>query len=154
MILHIVRSGENISKIADNYQCEISDITSNNLHITDFSHLQPGTKLRIPFLTKETIEVLEETESFVKDYYPVFDDKKKNLANEKETEKVEEIKEEIIPNNDQIKEVIETIEKEPEIKENSVLEEQQITPKKHIQSYGYYSGNIIPKIPNNFIRKI
>ena len=71
MLLHIVRSGENIHKIADNYQCEVSDITSNNLHITDFSHLQPGMKLRIPFITKETVDVLEETESFIKDYYPV-----------------------------------------------------------------------------------
>ena len=109
MILHIVRSGESIKMIADNYQCEISDITSNNLHITDFKNLKAGMKLRIPFLTKPIMETLEETESFISDYYPSLD------ANFKDKKKKEEKKEEqVIPipieiENEEVIEVTEEI---------------------------------------------
>ena len=90
MILHIVRSGETVRAIADNYQCEISDITSNNLHITDFKNLKPGMKLRIPFLTKPIMDVLEETESFIKDYYPNLDENfKSDFKDLKEEVKVQ-----------------------------------------------------------------
>lgn len=150
MLLHIVRSGENISKIADNYQCLVSDITSNNLHITDFNHLQPGMKLRIPFLTKETIEILEETESFVKDYYPTFDENKKKEFSAKK----EENNAEIAVTNEEIIEAIETIEKEPEIEKIPTLEKPKTSAEKPKYCYGCYSGNIVPKIPDNFIRKI
>ena len=150
MLLHIVRSGENISKIADNYQCEISDITSNNLHITDFNHLQPGMKLRIPFLTKETIEILEETESFVKDYYPTFDENKKKEFSVKK----EENNGEITVTNEEIIEAIETVEKEPEIEKISSSENVKKDIEKPKQCYGFYTGNIVPKIPEKFIRKI
>ena len=150
MLLHIVRSGENISKIADNYQCLVSDITSNNLHITDFNHLQPGMKLRIPFLTKETIEILEETESFVKDYYPTFDENKKKEFSAKK----EENNAEIAVTNEEIIEAIETIEKEPEIEKIPTLEKPKTCAEKPKYCYGCYSGNIVPKIPDNFIRKI
>lgn len=154
MLLHIVRSGENINKIADNYQCEVSDITSNNLHITDFSHLQPGMKLRIPFLTKETIEVLEETESFIKDYYPSFTEKNLNLKPENKDSKPEVINEEILPKNEEIIEAIEKVEKEPVVEKIPLLEESKKNVVKPNVYPSCYTGNIVPKIPDKFIRKI
>ena len=137
LLLHIVRSGETVRVIADNYQCEISDITSNNLHITDFKNLKPGTKLRIPFLTKPIIETLEETESFIKDYYPnleeKFDDKTK-------------IQEENVPKED--------------VKTEKTLPE-ELKVDKHVERvvtnynrYSSYTGNIIPEIPSKYLKKI
>ena len=77
--------------IADNYQCELSDITSNNLHITDFKNLKPGMKLKIPFLTKPIMEVLEETESFISDYYPTLNTDFKETKNKDEVVKEESV---------------------------------------------------------------
>jgi uncharacterized protein (DUF433 family) len=145
VLLHIVRSGENINKIADNYQCEVSDITSNNLHIIDFKKLMPGTKLRIPFLTKEIIETLEETESFISDYYPTL--KQKNVQKtqvetdvnklEKESE-ITVLKEENMPIEEEKKPVVEV--------EKRVI-------KQPLYNGGYY-GNVIPNYPSNRIKKI
>ena len=138
LLLHIVRSGETIRVISDNYQCEISDITSNNLHITDFKNLKPGMKLRIPFLTKPIIETLEETESFIKDYYPNLNEKFDNKVNLEKDDIPEEL-------------VVEEKVKEPEeIKVAKPVE-------KDIHNYprfGYYSGNVIPEIPSKYIKKI
>jgi hypothetical protein len=155
VLLHIVRSGENINKIADNYQCEVSDITSNNLHITDFSHLQPGMKLRIPFLTKETIEVLEETESFIKDYYP-------NLNKDFKTE-TKEVKDDISePDENSLKPILEET-KEVEIKEENIVSPASELPKEIIKNESLvknpciknvYRGNVIPNIPPQYIKKI
>ena len=50
MIIHIVREHERLQDILKNYNVEIDDLKTNNLHITDFNHLTPGTKLRIPNL--------------------------------------------------------------------------------------------------------
>ena len=126
LLLHIVRSGETIRVISDNYQCEISDITSNNLHITDFKNLKPGMKLRIPFLSKPIIETLEETESFVKDYYPNLDNKfTSDVVEEPKTDKIERTIEKTSPTNSL-----------------------------NVKSFGYYTGNIIPKIPSEYIKKI
>ncbi len=81
--------------VADNYQCEISDITSNNLHITDFKNLKAGMKLKIPFLTKPIVEVLEETESFISDYYPTLNAEFKETKVKDEVSSEEVIKEEV-----------------------------------------------------------
>ena len=122
--------------IADNYQVEVSDITSNNLHITDFKNLKPGMKLKIPFLSKPIVEVLEETESFISDYYPSL------------TEKFNEdnIKKENVKPIDTPTEVIE---EKPVVKEEDIKREEKL-----YQPYGRYSGNIIPDIPKNYIKKI
>ena len=122
MILHIVRSGETIRNIADNYQCDISDITSNNLHITDFKNLKPGMKLKIPFLTKPIMDTLEETESFISDYYPSL---KKDFV--KEDVLPEKVKEEIV------------VEKKEEITEENNLEETIPV----LKPYGKYNGNLV-----------
>ena len=145
MILHIVRSGETVRGIADNYQCEVSDITSNNLHITDFKNLKPGMKLKIPFLTKPIMEVLEETESFISDYYPSLTDK-------------------FNPENVKSKPQDEPIEK-PKMSEEAVeVTHEEVIPKEKIISshlvekspryIGGYSGNVIPPIPEIYIKKI
>ena len=142
MILHIVRSGETIRAIADNYQCEVSDITSNNLHITDFKNLKPGMKLRIPFLSKPIIDTLEETESFISDYYPSIN----NKFNKKDISKEEVIVEEEL--------------KEAPLKTDEVMEENiKVTEKPYINSrelsgYGMYTGNVKPNIPEKYIKKI
>ena len=141
MILHIVRSGETIRAIADNYQCEISDITSNNLHITDFKNLKPGMKLRIPFLSKPIIDTLEETESFISDYYPSINNKfdKKDVPKEEVVE--EDLKEAPL----QPDEVIE---------ENIKVAEKTYINSRELSGYGVYTGNVKPNIPEKYIKKI
>ena len=124
------------------YHCEINDITGNNLHITDFKKLLPGTKLKIPFLSKEVIDTLEETESFISEYYPKFDGVK---PKEKEVIK-EELKEEevvvdlLIENNE------EKNEKKPQSSDNSTIN----LPKYNSR----YFGNVPPNYPKENIRKI
>jgi hypothetical protein len=141
ILLHIVRSGESLERIADSYHCEVNDIKSNNLHITDFKKLIPGTKLRIPFLTKEIIETLEETESFISDYYPNLNDKKIVKKQEEPEKNITFIAEE--------KEVVVESKKE-EIKVEKTIE--KYSPR--IPYNSYYSGNVIPNIPSSKIKKI
>ena len=141
LILHIVRSGETIRVIADNYQCEISDITSNNLHITDFKNLKPGMKLKIPFLTKPIMETLEETESFIKDYYPNL---KENFVAETHPEtKVDKVEEEVIVEKTSPEEIV--------VKQDEVKKDPSIKP---IVINQAYRGNLIPNIPPKYIKKI
>ena len=152
MLLHIVRSGETIRGIADNYQCEISDITSNNLHITDFKNLKAGMKLKIPFLSRPIIDTLEETESFIQDYYPNLkaEFKKENVVpSEQETpaEKVEppEAKEVLKP----IEKVVEPVAKEP------IKTIEKPKADRYINyPNAWYFGNVAPKIPDQYIKKI
>lgn len=76
MIIHIVRENERISDILRNYNISIDDLKTNNLHVTDFNHLTPGMKLRIPDLNQETIQILNEVEPLVSNYYkPNFEEK-------------------------------------------------------------------------------
>ena len=140
LILHIVRSGETINKIADNYQVDVSDITSNNFHITDFKNLKPGMKLKIPFLSVPIIETLEQTEPFISDYYPSLKPEfsKDNIKKEEVIIPKEEIVEkEIIPDSNKLE-----LEEEKEV---------LLTPK---ISYSNYQGHIIPNIDSKYIRKI
>lgn len=69
LIIHIVRNGEKISNILNNYNISFDDLKTNNLHITDFSKLAQGTKLRIPTLNQETIQILNGSEPLVSSYY-------------------------------------------------------------------------------------
>lgn len=124
--------------IADNYQCEIADITSNNLHITDYKNLKPGMKLKIPFLTRPIMETLEETESFVSDYYPSLNTDFKDVKKEVKPEVKQE----------------EVIVEEPIVEETSPIREEPVEEvKKTIVSIPYY-GNVMPTIPERFIKKI
>ena len=140
-----MRSGETIRAIADNYQCEISDITSNNLHITDFKNLKPGMKLRIPFLSKPIIDTLEETESFISDYYPSIDTK----FNKKEVIKEEIIEEETNEPHE--------VSSESSIKNDEILvseEKKNINHQNNYRGNVLYTGNLMPNIPEKFIKKI
>lgn len=127
--------------IADNYQCEISDITSNNLHITDYKNLKAGMKLKIPFLSKPVMETLEETESFISDYYPNLNTDFKKKEKVEVVEPVQIIDEEIAC-------TIPAVEIE---EENVKKPRETIDPTTY---YSGYSGNIIPNIPEKYIRKI
>ena len=81
LIIHIVREHERLQDILKNYNVEIDDLKTNNLHITDFNHLTPETKLRIPNLNQETIQILNEVEPLVSNYYkPDFDES--NIKND------------------------------------------------------------------------
>ncbi len=141
--------------IADNYQCELSDITSNNLHITDFKNLKPGMKLKIPFLTKPIMEVLEETESFISDYYPTLNTDFKETKNKDEVVKEESVTLDVVKMEENIAEDSKVIDEEVPIlrKEetaNKVIEDNNTVIKSKIPYY----GNVIPKIDEKYIKKI
>ena len=141
--------------IADNYQCELSDITSNNLHITDFKNLKPGMKLKIPFLTKPIMEVLEETESFISDYYPTLNTDFKETKNKDEVVKEESVTLDVVKMEENIAEDSKVIDEEVPIlrKEetvNKVIEDINTFIKSKIPYY----GNVIPKIDQKYIKKI
>lgn len=140
-----MRSGETLSQIALLYHCDVNDITGNNLHITDFKKLMPGTKLKIPFLNKEVIDTLEETESFISDYYPKFDGKTTKKNNEEHLESIKKNQDEEITEKPLEKEELE-VEKKPKISENS----QYNLPRYN----SLYFGNVPPNLPKENIRKI
>ena len=70
LIEHIVRINEKTEDILSAYHITLDELKENNLHITDFNKLPCGLKLRIPYLSKETEQILESTEGFVLQYYP------------------------------------------------------------------------------------
>ncbi len=120
MLEHIVKNGERIEDILKMYHLELDELISVNLHITDFHHLLSGTKIKIPLLSAEVEQILDNTESFVQRYYP----------------KMEEFKEEVKPE----EKVIENFENN-EIKE-PILQEQ---PKR--EERRAYPGILPPKFP-------
>lgn len=69
MIIHIVKSNERLDDILIYYGISFDDLKVNNLHITDFKHIAPGTRLKIPTISEQTIQTLNETEPLVMDYY-------------------------------------------------------------------------------------
>lgn len=128
------------------YHCDINDIKGNNLHITDFKKLMPGTKLKIPFLNKEALDTLEETESFISDYYPkysgeILEGKKEKIKEKKVLEEEYTPTEKIPEESPKIEE-----EKKPQVSDNS---------KNYIpRNTNVYFGNIPPNLPKQNIRKI
>lgn len=70
MIEHIVKQNERITDILNNYHLTFEDIKKHNTHITDFNNLIGGTKLLIPLMKQEVVQILDKTEVFVKKYYP------------------------------------------------------------------------------------
>lgn len=92
MFIHIVHQNENIHLIADRYRVSVNDIMAINRHITDFNHLTVGMKIKIPLLNDEVLDILEETEPFVEDYYQKneIEESKDDLKNEDFNEKNEQ----------------------------------------------------------------
>lgn len=70
MLEHIVKNGESIYDILNMYHIELDELKDLNLHITDFYNLASGMKIKVPVITKEVEQILENTESFVQKYYP------------------------------------------------------------------------------------
>ena len=70
MLEHIVKNGERIEQITELYGMKFDTIKSYNLHITDFNNLVCGMKIKIPLISEEIEQILENTESFVNGYYP------------------------------------------------------------------------------------
>ncbi len=164
MLIHIVKTGETIDKIVDSYRILKTDLISNNLHITDFSHLKSGTKLKIPLITKDTLETLEESEAFIDDYYPSFENFlnsnskiKESINNDIKEVKEQIIVEEVIIEDDQSKT---TLEQEEVIEEHSLEKEEKNKIKEESKKYNIpkyntrYIGNISPKYDPRFIKKI
>lgn len=148
MLIHIVKTGDTVDKIVDSYRVLKEDLISNNLHITDFSHLKSGMKLKIPLISKDIMETLEETEAFIDDYYPSFEN---FLSNN------EKIKDEEIYSKTDIINESSVNEKEQPISE--VIKEVR-SDKPHnkaiysANSNNLYFGNIAPNIDDKFIKKI
>ncbi len=70
MNYHIVRTGESLEKIAYGYNLDIEEITRINKHISNWQKLIPGTKIKLPEISNELAEELDEVEPFIEDYYP------------------------------------------------------------------------------------
>lgn len=83
MLEHIVKNGERIEDILSMYHLELEELIQLNLHITDFYNLLSGTKIKVPLIHNETEQILDNTESFVQQYYPkihdVFEEKTEEL---------------------------------------------------------------------------
>lgn len=74
MLEHIVKNGEGINDILNMYHIDIEQLKGYNLHITDFYNLPSGIKIKIPLISNEIEQILENTESFVQKYYPAIDE--------------------------------------------------------------------------------
>lgn len=95
MNYHIVRTGESLDKIAYGYNLDIEEITRINKHISNFQKLIPGTKIKLPEISNELAEELDEVEPFIEDYYPkieipVTEEKEEVLSTEEEKPMVKE----------------------------------------------------------------
>lgn len=89
MVIHIVRMHERTEEILENYHITIDDLKKENRHITDFSNIVPGTKLRITPLSEENIQILEKSEPLILNndndpsVYGIEDDIKEEVKEEK-----------------------------------------------------------------------
>ncbi|MDE5714699.1 MAG: LysM peptidoglycan-binding domain-containing protein [Anaeroplasmataceae bacterium] len=87
MLEHIVKNGERIQEILEMYHLELDEIQSVNQHITDFYNLISGMKIKIPVISKEVEQILENTESFVEHYFPkineIIEEKEEMIQEEK-----------------------------------------------------------------------
>lgn len=69
MIIHIIKSDEKLSDILNYYNITFEDLKLNNLHITDFKNLRAGTKIKIPNISSNIEQVLNNTEPLVSSYF-------------------------------------------------------------------------------------
>ncbi len=82
MNTHIVRVNEKIERIANIYNLTEDEIKKINTHILDWSHLVPGTKLRLPEIPEIVQTELDNTEPFIEEYYPKISSEELNKINE------------------------------------------------------------------------
>ncbi len=86
---------ESIDELLNNYHITLDDLKLENRHITDFSNIAPGTKLRITPITSEINQILEVSEPLV-----LYNDNDPTLLGLGD---INEIKEEKSKNNNDIK---------------------------------------------------
>jgi hypothetical protein len=70
MKFHIVGNGENVDDILKGYDLSLDELKNENKHIRLWDKLIPGTKLKIPILSENLVEDINEIEPFIEDYYP------------------------------------------------------------------------------------
>ena len=73
MIFHIIKPGETIEIIAKKYNLTINELIDINPHFRSWEHLAPGAKLRIPEISTNVKDELDEIDPFIEDYYPKID---------------------------------------------------------------------------------
>lgn len=130
---HIVKNGETIEKIMFIYSATKDELLEANKHIKNVDNLIPGTKLKIPIITKVVDDDMMNLDPFIEDYYEIneelFDEKEETFDKKEELNTIEE------------KEEINTIEKKEERDtiEDKKEEEKTSTPK--INYYPCYFYN-------------
>ncbi len=87
---HVIKAGETLKRIALSYNLETGEITKINQHISNWERLVPGTKIRLPSISNQLSEEIDEVEPFIEDYYP----KIELPIKEEKIEVSEEVKEE------------------------------------------------------------
>lgn len=97
MINHIVKNGENIDDILKMYNVTLEEVRECNLHLSNLENIMSGAILRIPLINQEIEQILDNTESFVKKYYP----KVEEIVSENQKKEAENIQS--IPTNEQTK---------------------------------------------------
>ena len=70
MKFHIKRSNEKIEEILFLYNISFDELKESNKHISKWDKVPPGTKLKIPVITRNDDVELMEMEPFIEDYYP------------------------------------------------------------------------------------
>jgi len=70
MKFHIVRSGETLENILFTYSLSKDELVENNKHIRNWNKLIPGSKIKIPTITKVIDQDIMEMEPFISEYYP------------------------------------------------------------------------------------
>jgi hypothetical protein len=70
MKFHIIGNGENVEDILKGYDLSLDELKNENKHIRLWDKLIPGTKLKIPILSENLVEDINEIEPFIEDYYP------------------------------------------------------------------------------------
>ena len=71
MLEHIIKNGERIENIVDIYKVSIEELKLANMHISDLKNVVPGMKIKVPLISEEIEQILDKTESFVMNYYPL-----------------------------------------------------------------------------------
>ena len=79
MRFHIVKTTDTLDRIAKMYNLSIIEVKANNTHISDWKHLIPGTKIRLPTIPEYLSDELDNTEPFIEDYYPKLNTKTKKF---------------------------------------------------------------------------
>ena len=70
MLNHIVRVNENVERISQIYNLSVEEIKKINTHIRDWNNLIPGTKIRLPEISEQINNEIDNVEPFIEEYYP------------------------------------------------------------------------------------